>query len=40
MLTNIPRQGNIITSDQALEAEFGSMYKGTNSCFFVEVTGY
>ena len=30
MLIDIPRQGNIVTSDQALEAEFGSKRKGTN----------
>lgn len=40
MLIDIPRQGNIVTSDQALEAEFGSIRKGTNFCFFSKVAGY
>ena len=40
MLIDIPRQVNIVTSDQALEAEFGSIRKGTNFCVFSKVTGY
>ena len=40
LLIDIPRQVNIVTSDQALEAEFGSIRKGTNFCVFSKVTGY